>query len=160
VAETMINAETLNVMLKITNREDEGWLDYKSLQNFPCGALAKIDQLWVEASDGKFGFSVQKKIYVDDCGGKPDGQYDEKAWFCFADKVGWRVNGAWLEYSQVTFDIKAPQGHLPGGGGCGAGLRGELQCDFRGADSIGNFWWGSVSGGGWWGFSHAATCKL
>ena len=105
--------ETLNVMLKITNREDEGWLDSESLQNFPCEALAKIDQLWVEASDGKFGFSVQKKIYVDDCGGKPADQYDETAWYCFADKVGWRVNGTWLDYSQVTFDTTAPSGHLP-----------------------------------------------
>jgi hypothetical protein len=54
--------ETLNVMLKIANREEEGWLDRESIQNFPCYALEKIDQLWVEASNSKFGFSVQKKI--------------------------------------------------------------------------------------------------
>ena len=105
--------ETLNVMLKITNREAEGRLDVESLRNFPCEALAKIDQLWVETSDGKFGFSVQKKIYVDDCGGNPDGQYDKNAYNCFADKVGWRVNGIWLYYSEVTFDTTAPIGHLP-----------------------------------------------
>jgi len=89
--------ETLNIMLKIANREDEGWLDSASLQNFPCQELTKLDQLWVEASGGKFGFSVQKKIYVDDCGGQPNGQYDEEAWYCFADKVGWRVNEEWLK---------------------------------------------------------------
>ena len=104
--------ETRNIMLKIANREEEGWLDQESLQNFPCEALAKIDKLWVEASDGKFGFSVQKNIYVDECGGKPDGQYDEKAWYCFADKVGWRKNGTWLD-SEVTFNTTAPIGHLP-----------------------------------------------
>ncbi len=123
--------ETLNIMLKIANREDEGWLDSASLQNFPCQELTKLDQLWVEASGGKFGFSVQKKIYVDDCGGQPNGQYDGEAWYCFADKVGWRVNEEWLAYSQLTFDtITAPRGHLPLGrcvvrlgvgvrGGCG-----------------------------------------
>jgi hypothetical protein len=78
--------ETLNVMLKIANREEEGWLDSESLQNFPCDALGKIDQLWVEASDGKFGFSVQEKIYVEDCGGTLDGEYDETAWYCFGEK--------------------------------------------------------------------------
>ena len=106
--------ETLNIMLRITNREDEGWLDSESLRNFPCVALAKIDQFWVEASDGKFGFSVQKKIYVDDCGGKPDGQYDENSVYCFVGKVGWRVGDLRLKYSQFTFDTTtAPTGHLP-----------------------------------------------
>ncbi|MBW4485378.1 MAG: GUN4 domain-containing protein [Tildeniella torsiva UHER 1998/13D] len=125
--------ETFNVMLKITNREAEGYLDSESLWNFPCGALAKIDQLWVEASDGKFGFSVQKKIYVDNCGGQPDGQYDKNAWNCFADKVGWRVNGTWLNYSQVIFDTTAPSGHLPAGGGFWVGLWG---LDVRWVDSF------------------------
>ena len=60
--------ETLNVMLKIANREVEGKLDSVSLQNFPCDALGKIDQLWVDASGGKFGFSVQKKIFEEACG--------------------------------------------------------------------------------------------
>jgi hypothetical protein len=96
--------ETLNVMLKIANQESEEWLDDESVQDFPCDALATIDRLWVDASEGKFGFSVQKKIYVDDCGGQPDGQYDEAARLCFADKVGWRVNGNWLSYSEVTFN--------------------------------------------------------
>jgi uncharacterized caspase-like protein len=114
--------ETHDVMLKISYQEagghsqsGEGLLDTGSLGNFPCEALAKIDQLWVKASNGKFGFSVQKKIYVDDCGGKPDDpdHFDENPWYCLADKVGWRVNGAWLEDSQVTYDATAPIGHLP-----------------------------------------------
>ena len=127
--------ETLNIMLKIANREDEGWLDSASLQNFPCQELTKLDQLWVEASGGKFGFSVQKKIYVDDCGGQPNGQYDVRAWYCFADKVGWRVNEEWLAYSQLTFDTTAPRGHLPLGGvacwgGVGCGVLGGLGVRF------------------------------
>ena len=105
--------ETLNVILKIANREEEGWLDIESIQNFPCDALEKIDQLWVEASDRKFGFNVQKKIYVEACGGTPDGEYDETAWYCFVDKVGWRVNGDWISYLEATFNTGASSGHLP-----------------------------------------------
>ncbi|MFH7244410.1 MAG: GUN4 domain-containing protein [Spirulina sp.] len=105
--------ETLNVMLGIANRQSEEWLDSASLQNFPCGELAKLNQLWINASDGRFGFSVQRKIYVDDCGGQPNGEDGENAWYCFADRVGWRVNETWLSRASLTYDSTAPLGHLP-----------------------------------------------
>ena len=31
----------------------------------------------------------------------------------FADKVGWRVGGSWLLYSELTFSEKHNTGHLP-----------------------------------------------
>ncbi|MFM6487701.1 MAG: GUN4 domain-containing protein [Dolichospermum sp.] len=37
-------------------------------------------------------------------------------WRKFGDKVGWRKGGIQLYYSLLTFDKKAPEGHLPGGG--------------------------------------------
>ncbi|CCQ59603.1 GUN4 domain-containing protein, partial [Crocosphaera watsonii] len=37
--------------------------------NFPCEDLRIIDQLWVKYSNGQFGFSVQKQIYMDELGG-------------------------------------------------------------------------------------------
>ncbi|MGJ3249626.1 MAG: caspase, EACC1-associated type [Elainellaceae cyanobacterium] len=112
--------ETLNVMLKVANREEEGWLDSESLENFPCDTLQRIDQLWVNASDGKFGFSVQKQIWQDV--GSPTVYND--AWEEFGDRVGWRVNGRWIDYpDNVTFDTSAPGGHLPMDLflGCGSG---------------------------------------
>ena len=57
------DAETARVMLAVAKREKEGWLDFGSIDNFPCEDLRTIDQLWVKYSDGKFGFSVQKRIY-------------------------------------------------------------------------------------------------
>ncbi|ASC70956.1 putative GUN4 domain containing protein [Halomicronema hongdechloris C2206] len=104
---------TRNIMLKVANRESEGWLDSESLETFPCNAVLKLDQLWVDASDGQFGFSVQKAIYVEECGGSPDGEYDEAAWQCFGDRVGWRVDGNWIGLSDVTLSTAAPSGHLP-----------------------------------------------
>ena len=55
--------ETTRVMLAVAKREKEDWLDVKHIDNFPCEDLRTIDQLWVKYSDGKFGFSVQKRIY-------------------------------------------------------------------------------------------------
>ncbi|MFM6250457.1 MAG: GUN4 domain-containing protein, partial [Dolichospermum sp.] len=50
--------ETLRVMLVVAKREEEGWLDTESIDNFPCADLRTIDQLWVKYSEGRFGFSV------------------------------------------------------------------------------------------------------
>jgi hypothetical protein len=31
----------------------------------------------------------------------------------FCDRVEWKVKGNWKDYNELTFDIKAPEGHLP-----------------------------------------------
>lgn len=105
--------ETADLMLKIANQEQEGKLNAKNIENFPCDVLGKIDQLWVDNSQKKFGFSIQKKIYMEDCGGNPDGQHAEETWQCFANTVGWRASGLWVPYTELTFDISAKQGHFP-----------------------------------------------
>ncbi|NCS79240.1 MAG: hypothetical protein GPJ17_19325, partial [Microcystis aeruginosa K13-07] len=103
--------ETANVMLQAANRTSEGWLRVEDIDNFPCEDLRTIDQLWVKYSGGRFGFSVQAKIYRELGGTR---QYNERVWNAFGDRVGWRVNKSWIYYENVTFDIKARHGHLPG----------------------------------------------
>ena len=112
--------ETIQVMLAVTNREKERGLYVRRLyvrhidniDNFPCEYLRYIDQLWVKYSDGRFGFSVQKKIYQS-LGGTES--YDKKIWNTFEDKVGWRPRGNSLSPLDITFyfNNKAPKGHLP-----------------------------------------------
>ena len=102
--------ETARVMLVVAKREKEGWLDDNSIDNFPCEDLRTIDQLWVKYSGGKFGFSVQKRIYQGFGGTR---EYNREIWEKFGDKVGWRKGGDWLYYTDITFDKKAPEGHLP-----------------------------------------------
>ncbi|MEG4348582.1 serine/threonine-protein kinase [Microcoleus sp. LAD1_D5] len=104
--------ETFKVMLKAARREKEGWLDTNSIENFPGDDLRTIDQLWVKYSQGRFGFSVQKKIWLE-IGGKVD--YDTEC--KLGDRVGWRKRRkgrkGWLEYDDLTFNLEAPRGHLP-----------------------------------------------
>ncbi|MEZ2233723.1 GUN4 domain-containing protein [Microcoleus sp.] len=105
--------ETLKVMLKAARREKEGYFNKESIENFPCDDLRTIDQLWVKYSQGHFGFSVQKKIWLE-VGGKVD--YDTEC--KLGDRVGWRNRRkgkkGWLEYDDLTFNLKqAPRGHLP-----------------------------------------------
>ncbi|NMG20877.1 GUN4 domain-containing protein [Brasilonema bromeliae] len=70
--------------------------------------LHNIDALWVEYSNGHFGFSVQKHIWLE-VGGKVNYKTER----LLADRVGWRVQGKWLCYSDLTFSLNAPKGHLP-----------------------------------------------
>ena len=109
--------ETARLMLKIANREEEGWLTVEDIDSFPCSDLYVIDRLWLKASNGHFGLSVQKQIYQE-LGGTRD--YQVELWRRFADEVGWRVNGYWrvydkFTYDNLTFDLSAPKGHLPMG---------------------------------------------
>ena len=79
-----------------------------------------MDQLWVKYSNGKFGFSVQKQIWLD-LGGKLDGEPDSDTFRKLGDrvgrKIGWKKNDKWLSYDSYTFSTNALQGHLPGFGG-------------------------------------------
>jgi hypothetical protein len=98
--------ETLRVMLAVAKREKEG-LGVEDIDNFPCADLRTIDKLWVKYSDGRFGFSVQKRIYQGLGGTR---EYNGEIWDKFGDKVGWRKGGYWLYYKDITFDKKAPEG--------------------------------------------------
>ena len=65
---------TYRLMLKVSEREKEEWMDLDSIRNFTCKDLQTIDNLWIHYSNGLYGFSIQKKIYVE-CGGKLDLSY-------------------------------------------------------------------------------------
>lgn len=109
------DAETDRAMLQAAKREKEEWLTDSDIEGFSCEDLRIIDQLWLSASQGKFGFSVQKQIY-ESLGGTRD-YYDGEVWKKFSDRVGWRKGGSWLYYKDLTFNAEAPKAHLPSGGG-------------------------------------------
>jgi len=50
-------------MFEVAGRTKEESLRTEDIDNFPCEDLRTIDQLWVKYSNGRFGFSVQKRIY-------------------------------------------------------------------------------------------------
>ncbi|WP_392481303.1 GUN4 domain-containing protein [Nostoc sp. C110] len=94
---------TGTLMLKISCQEQNGWLDSESINRFPCQDISKINELWLKYSNGRFGFSVQRQIWL-----KLD-----RDWIKVGDRLGWRVNNRWKEYSELTFSIDAPEGAFP-----------------------------------------------
>lgn len=102
--------ETYRLMITTVGKEDGQLLSENDLKTFPCEDLQMVDQLWVQYSKGKWGFSVQKKIW-EECGSPTI--YNDK-WEKFGDRVGWRSNGNWRAYPDLTFDIsKTLPGEFP-----------------------------------------------
>ena len=104
--------ETDRLLLKIA-RENKA-LDAESIANFPCKSLSKIDRLWTDNSNGRFGFSPQKQAYLET--GNQIGQYIESTYEAFGKSVGWRTFGYWSLSGDLKFTDIAPMGHLPSPG--------------------------------------------
>ncbi|MGF1496907.1 MAG: GUN4 domain-containing protein [Elainellaceae cyanobacterium] len=104
--------ETYRLLLEAADADESGWLSVREVEAMSCTDLRAIDREWVEASDGKFGFSVQARIWQEV--GSPT-EYNEQ-WEEFGDRVGWRVDNRWIGFNEVTFDTSSPEGHLPGAG--------------------------------------------
>lgn len=105
---------TAQLILQIAGKEEAGWLDRQSIEKFPCDQLLHIDRLWVEYSHGNFGLSIQAKILAE-CGIKYQ-EFNYQSLCKLGDRLGWRKgwwHREWKELNQLTFDLKAPKGHLP-----------------------------------------------
>jgi hypothetical protein len=103
--------KTTELMLKCVDREDLEDMGIDICRKFPPEELRMIDQLWLKYSENRFGFSVQKKIWVE-LGGKLDGISDHKTYCKLGDKVGWRKKEEWLDYDDFPFSTSI-KGHLP-----------------------------------------------
>jgi hypothetical protein len=104
---------TAKLMCQVAGREKEGWLNVEHIEAFPRKDLRTIDQLWVHYSNNKFGFSIQKKLWLE-CGGEID-KYDDEVWKKFAAKVGWYrpQKDDWKTYTKFMNDTKNARKALP-----------------------------------------------
>lgn len=102
--------ETTKLMLQLMGKNYWNEVYKEDLTNFSCEALHTIDQLWGQYSHGYFGFSVQQTIWLE-VGGQVDYETEKR----LGDRLGWRKEGNWLDYEQLTFELSptTPMGHLP-----------------------------------------------
>ncbi|NJO62225.1 MAG: GUN4 domain-containing protein [Richelia sp. RM2_1_2] len=111
------NQETCRLMIQTVGKKEGQWLNEEDFTNFPCEDLRKINQLWVNNSQGKFGFSVQKEIY-ESLSGKVESlsvsakqfsaeQQEILRWKQMEKRIGW------LETGRSTISDDTPKAHLP-----------------------------------------------
>lgn len=109
--------ETNRLMLWAAYSENARTLTHVKVLNFPEETLLAVDTLWAKHSNGRFGFDIKRHIYLE-LGMSASKPYREneviiEKFLTFADYIGWRVEGRYLDYEELTFDITAPAGHLP-----------------------------------------------
>jgi GUN4-like len=91
VADSQTMRSLLDEVNKIIPNRDPAqlWFDPIDISVLPCSDLKDIDQLWANASDNRFGFVAQSKVWKS-VGGttatKPDNATRRKS---FSTKVGW-----------------------------------------------------------------------
>jgi hypothetical protein len=83
--------------------------------------IRSIDQAWIDASGGRFGLSVQARIWQEV---KQQFPKDERAAIeAMRDRVGWKltqpraevdfISSDWLNEDEINYSSNAPVGHLP-----------------------------------------------
>ncbi|MEA5553045.1 GUN4 domain-containing protein [Anabaena cylindrica UHCC 0172] len=155
-------------ILVSAKREKEGYLEVNDVKNFQCQDLKAVDKLWVDNSKGKFGYSVQKRIYLE-TGNSLDfdwkkgtfTKWNEEGYNTFVERVGWKKGkeegGDWMRYDELplweekylsTYKKRFTLPYLDGGGVV--------------VTLVGYLVWGWVVGGGVGGFFSllAETCRL
>jgi len=81
-----------------------GWLYFTEVEQFPVEDLQTIDRLWRVYSEGKFGFSVQRELWLG------TGKNWERLW----PLIGWKSGNIWTRYpNEFIWNLSAPRGHLP-----------------------------------------------
>ncbi len=95
--------ETWVLLCKMLGKSSQSYLHYKDLENLPCQDLITLDKLWVKYSQGKFGLSIQVKIY----------QEVELDYGKFCQRVGWLTYNPSNPNIGIEYKSSAPMGHLP-----------------------------------------------
>nr|ARW64890.1 hypothetical protein [Polysiphonia sertularioides] len=101
-----LTQEYLCKIVEQKNKIRKKWLYFTDIQFVPRDDLLVIDLLWRIYSRGKFGFSVQKKIWI----------VNNKKWDKLWKKIKWIEisSGIMKRYPQgFSWTLDAPEGHLP-----------------------------------------------
>ncbi len=106
--------ETLEVILEVAGTTDREALTPDAVSHFPCPALRIIDQLWTTYSGGRFGFSVQLRLYQEVGGSLETALAQDLAMLRnLGDRVGWRQQDEWKTLDQATHNLDDPIGCYP-----------------------------------------------
>jgi hypothetical protein len=111
------NFETLKRLLEASGQPKPGEtetvetikIETIDLERIPLVDLQTIDGLWSKASNGRFGFKAQLKLWREVDAGPDKGREFEN----FGKLVDWRRNNSWISYSFADFSDNAARGHLP-----------------------------------------------
>jgi hypothetical protein len=100
--------ETRALLIKMAGpgAVSRGWVYFTEVGPIPAADLQTVDALWKTASNGKFGYSVQKEMW----------QQNNKRWGKFFKQIDWTVgeNNNYRKWpAEFIYSTDAVKGHLP-----------------------------------------------
>ncbi|MDY6901283.1 MAG: GUN4 domain-containing protein [Cyanobacteriota bacterium] len=108
------DTETIRLIADIAGHSDLEDFRPAEVQHFPCVQLQVIDNLWLTYSEGRFGFSIQARIYQE-VGGNLETtiEQDSKIIQKWGERLGWRENNRWKKCDELDWSLNAPEGSHP-----------------------------------------------
>jgi len=97
----------LLITLAGDDAETREYVYFTEVKNIPVADLKTIDALWVAHSDGKFGYSVQRKLW----------KQKKEQWGKFFTLLDWTTgeNNSYRSWAgnEYIYSMEAKKGHLP-----------------------------------------------
>nr|YP_009296646.1 hypothetical protein Apop_096 [Apophlaea sinclairii]AOM65786.1 hypothetical protein Apop_096 [Apophlaea sinclairii] len=100
------NTVTYNILRKLSNvcNTNRSWLYFTDISSLPIIDLHTIDNLWRTHSLDKFGFTIQRKIWLS----------SNRDWNKLWNTIEWQTNYVLCTYPhEFQWSIHGPVGHLP-----------------------------------------------
>jgi hypothetical protein len=104
---------TRDNLIRIAGKEaiNRGFVYFTDVKRIPKQDLVTMEKLWLQYSEGKFGYSVQQRLWETD-----RGNFDN-----FIRRIGWTIEESgvvrkrkWFGKSEFIYEVEtAPRGHLP-----------------------------------------------
>lgn len=103
---------TRDALIKIAGEgaKKREYVYFTEVAKIPSTDLCTIERLWLQFSNGAFGYSVQKRVWDIE-----KGDFDN-----FIRRIGWTTveneserKLRWYGQSEFIYTLKAPKGHLP-----------------------------------------------
>lgn len=86
--------------------KERNWVYWSEIKNIPVEDMETLDALWAAASNGKFGYRVQRQMWIQ----------NRKQWIRFFRAIDWvqGENDVYRKWPQeFKYESSAPKGHLP-----------------------------------------------
>lgn len=110
--------ETSDKLFWLAKGNPDEYLPKGNMKMIPCKDLRTINNLWLSYSKGKYGFSVQQKLYEQiykEVSRKPKIlSVESEVYDRFARRVDWTArDDARLNYDPLIINSRGGEGHLP-----------------------------------------------
>lgn len=82
------------------------WVYWSEVKSIPVEDMRTLDTLWSAASGGKFGYKVQRDLWLQ----------NRRQWTRFFQAIDWvqGENNVYRKWpTEFKYDVSAPKGHLP-----------------------------------------------